>query len=1407
MKKLLNPVFANGRLSPVGVALLYAAFATLWIAASGSLLKITVKDVVLQSQLEQLKGLLFVVVTSGLLYLALRQWQSPLGAESESSHPGVPKPKKLRWRALSLIIFVAMAPLAGHVVVRIHGPQIEQEAYANLEAIAQLKTNQVESWLDERYNDGVVIMTNPGFVSQVEALQNAGGSRVQNDAHAMLGTVIEALQYDKALLVTTLGKPLIDIGAFGPFSQEAKELLPQVLASSLPQHTQIFSDADGHSQIEFVVPLIQYGNALPHPVGAVILRVSPEHFLFPYIQNWPTASSSGESLLVRRVGDFVLLMNDGREAKGNKSPSWFSLEKVDLPSAIAVKKTKSGRVEGVDFRGVPVLAAYRPVGETDWVVLAKLDRQEVMAPLRNLAFWVSLMALLAISAVSGVMLVLWQQRGRALRLEMQAESDALLRQFYDLPFIGIAIGSLHNNQCLKCNDYLCQILGYSREELIGMGWEDLTHPEDKEASRFELDRVLRGESDAYVLDKRFVRKDGTAIYTSVDVKCVRAVNGTGDYLIAAVQDITASRRAEAQIRRLSRIYATLSECNQAIVRCSSQEELFPLVCRIAVQLGGMKIAWVALLDPKTHWARAEASYGEGAETVRDIRFSIDAEDPFGQGAVGPALREGSPVWINGYLNDPRSLVWHEQASREGWGSVAGLPLTCEGQVIGAFALVSGEPQAFDEEIRKLLVEMAGDISFALGLFAREARRSLMEEALRESESRFRNLYEKAPLAYQSLDVEGNILEVNEAWLVLLGRSRDEVIGRFIGDFLTDIGVQTLSCEFPQFRQSGRVDGPLFQFVHKDGSLRLLMVNGQIARDSEGNFQRTHCILTDLTEIHRNEEQLKLAAKVFEQSAEGIIITDASNVILMVNQAFSSITGYSAAEVLGQNPGMMFSGCHDRSFYQDMWESIHSAGYWHGEIWNRRKDGDIFPEMVSISQVVDTDNQVSHYVGIFSDISERKASEAHIHRLAHFDALTGLPNRILLADRVGQALSRMERNSEPLALVFLDLDRFKNVNDSLGHRIGDELLIQVAERLKALLREEDTVSRLGGDEFILVLPEASAEGAAHVAEKILAVLSTPYRIEQHELTITPSLGIAMYPGDGSSYETLSMCADAAMYRAKQAGRNTFCFFTREMQERSERTLQLENALRRVLANHELQLHFQPQMSLETNRIIGAEALLRWKHPEFGMVAPGDFIPIAEDCGLILPIGEWVLRTAVRQMSEWMKSGLTSMAVAVNLSAIQFRRADLPELVSSVLDEFGLPPECLELELTEGVAMENPLAAIEMMNLLHARGIRMSIDDFGTGYSSLSYLKRFKVYKLKIDQSFVRDISCDPEDEAIVDAIIGMSKSLGLQTIAEGVETAEQLAFLRSKGCNEVQGYFFAKPMPAEEFEAFVRAYRP
>jgi diguanylate cyclase (GGDEF)-like protein/PAS domain S-box-containing protein len=437
------------------------------------------------------------------------------------------------------------------------------------------------------------------------------------------------------------------------------------------------------------------------------------------------------------------------------------------------------------------------------------------------------------------------------------------------------------------------------------------------------------------------------------------------------------------------------------------------------------------------------------------------------------------------------------------------------------------------------------------------------------------------------------------------------------------------------------------------------------------------------------------------------------------------------------------------------------------------------------------------------VSEQKEAEARIQRLAHYDALTGLPNRTLLEDRARSALAATRRSQRPAALIFLDLDHFKAVNDSLGHRVGDAVLVELAQRLRRVVRTQDTVSRLGGDEFVLLLPDTDAAGAATLATKLIAVAQVPFNIEGRELTITPSAGIALAPRDGLDLEALSRAADTAMYRAKAEGRNTWRFYTAELQAQSDRTLLLSNALRRAIERQQLSLVYQPQLELETGRILGAEALLRWHHPELGHVSPVEFIPVAESSGLILPIGQWVLSEAARQLAAWDRQGLPALKVAVNVSSVQLRQSDLPALVKQTVEEAGLGMHRLELELTEGAAMQDPQGAIDLMNALYENGTELSIDDFGTGYSSLAYLKNFPVGKLKIDRSFVRDIETDPGDRAIVEAIIRMATSLGMLTVAEGVETEAQLTYLRERGCYGMQGWLLSKPLAADDFARFVR----
>lgn len=735
-------------------------------------------------------------------------------------------------------------------------------------------------------------------------------------------------------------------------------------------------------------------------------------------------------------------------------------------------------------------------------------------------------------------------------------------------------------------------------------------------------------------------------------------------------EIVERRQAQENLTHLNRLYALLSETNHAIVRITERDALLREICRIAVEHGGLRLAWIGLADPASKLLKPLAFSGADEADVEKIK--IAAADDSQWPNLASVAANATPATCENCTNNPNVTCWKRDFTKQ-FRSCTALPLRIEQQIIGTFNLYSDEENFFNESQVAVLEEIAEDVSFALEHIEHEARRLAAEERIRK------------------------------------------------------------------------------------------------------------------------------LSRAVDQSANAVMITDIHGTIEYVNPKFSELTGYASEEVIGQNPRILKSGELSADTYKEMWNTLLAGKEWYGEFHNRKKSGEPFWCLESISPLKNEQGEITHFVSVKEDISSRKLAESTIRQLAYYDTLTNLPNRRLFADRLEQAAATLKRSGGYLALFYLDPDRLKTINDTLGHAAGDQLLKLMAERIGKQLRQGDTLARLHGDAFALLVNEiAEEEHAVRVAEKIMEAMRLPFHIGGNELFISTSIGISVYPSDTADLEVLHQHADTALHRAKQLGGNNFQFFTADMNALMVQRLKLENSLRRALEREEFELHYQPQVDIKNGQISGAEVLLRWRSPELGLVAPGNFIHLAEETGLIVPIGEWVLRTACAQAMAWQNQGLRPMRFAINLSARQFREGNLVQIVTGVLAKTGLPPNMLELELTESIIMEKPEQTIATLKELNGLGIQISIDDFGTGYSSLSYLKRLPIQVLKIDQSFVRDISTDPDDKAIVSAVVALAHSLKLKVIAEGVETREQLAYLREIACDDMQGYYYSRPLSADDF---------
>ncbi len=775
----------------------------------------------------------------------------------------------------------------------------------------------------------------------------------------------------------------------------------------------------------------------------------------------------------------------------------------------------------------------------------------------------------------------------------------------------------------------------------------------------------------------------------------------------------------------------------------------------------------------------------------------------GAGCCGEAAFTGKRVVAENITTHPNWASWKDLAIKAGLGACWSEPiLSSSAHVLGTFAIY--HPQAHTSNKLDIAI-----IEQSTRLASIAIERKQTDAALARSETKFRTLFNTNTDAILMLNEQG-FFDGNEAAIKMFGLTSREDIALY---HPLDLSPLKQPCGTDskilgeQYIDTALKKGSLrFEWTHKRADtgknfITEVLLSAMIL-DGELLIQTA---IHDITIRKQAEDDLRIAATAF-QAQEGIMVTDAKGILVRVNNAFTNITGYCAEEVLGKNPRFLNSGRHDADFYRQMWSAVHNIGIWSGEIWNRRKSGEVYPEYLTITTVKDSYGAVSNYVATLTDITMNKAAAEEIRYLAYYDPLTQLANRRLLTDRIQHALTCRSHSGGRSAVMFLDLDYFKTINDTLGHNVGDLLLQQVASRLTACVRKSDTLSRLGGDEFVVLLenlsenPLKAAAQSKFIGDKMLDALRQPFQLAEHEYYCTASIGVTLFDGDEiAGIDELFRQADIAMYQAKDCGRNHLRFFDPDMQETINANASLIADLRNALEQQQFQLYYQVQVDASAQPI-GAEALIRWLHPERGLVSPYDFIPLAEETGLILPIGQWVLETACAQLKAWEQDKTTcDLTLSINVSPKQFDQEDFVTQVQSIVQRHAINPTKLKLELTESILADNVEKIITVMSALNDLHIRFSLDDFGTGYSSLQYLKRLPLYQLKIDQSFVRDICIDSNDRALVLTIINMAKSLGLEVIAEGVETKEQQLLLLHKGCLYFQGYLFGKPLPIKQFE--------
>lgn len=933
--------------------------------------------------------------------------------------------------------------------------------------------------------------------------------------------------------------------------------------------------------------------------------------------------------------------------------------------------------------------------------------------------------------------------------------ERVLHALFEATFEHAAVGMTHitpDGRYLRVNQAYCELVGYPRDELLAMKFQDITHPDDVELDEAQTLRLEDGDDASFTMDKRFIRGDGSIVWATITSSLVPDPESGADRLLSVVIDISDRKKAEEALRASESRFRALVEQSITGVYVFDQDAFRYVNQRLASMFGYTEDELVGRLGPVDLIAPEDHGTVK-AQMERRFTGRVESAHYTARGL----RKDGSRIWVE---------LHGSRMEYEGRPAITGTAL---------------------------------DIT----------ERVDAEKSLRESEARFRAIYDGVNDAILIIDPrDGSIVDLNQRAEEMMGYSADEARRLGMSDLSAgDPGAaQAAAAEWIQ--AAARGEPQMFEWQAKNRAGESFWVEINMRTAHIDGVEKILVLARDISERRASEEKLRLTNQVFTSTREGVVITDMNGRIVSINPAFSEITGYGESEVLGRTPRILQSGFHDRSFYQAMWQSISKTDHWQGEIWNRRKSGENYPEWLTISAVRDERGAVTNYVGVFTDVSRLKHSEAEVQRLVHYDPLTGFPNRMLLMSRLEHALELYHGSGIPIAVMFCGLDRFKSINESMGYPAGDELLQAVSRRIESRLGSGDTLARFGGDEFV-VLTESSREPEeiAQLARTIIGLSDVPVELSTGDSVLAGiSVGISLSPEDGNDAAALVTNANAAMQQAKTEGRRTYRFYKHSLTEAARERFNMESRLRQAVENQSLEIYFQPVVDAASGRIIGAEALCRWQDPELGRVAPERFIPLAEDRGLIVPLGRWVLEAACRQTLRWQSAGLDGLTIAVNVSSRQIEPGSLERDLALILDQTGLDPAWLELEITESVLMEHGERSVAILDALRQTGVGISIDDFGTGYSSLAYLKRFSITKFKIDGIFIKELPGNRDDAELVSTMIGMAHNLNLRVVAECVETPEQLAYLKDQGCDEFQGYLISPPVPAPDFEALVRAER-